>query len=58
MIQDDVDLDFTKTCSSLLTVGARSSLLLTVAHCLLKMDSILRYLQINKQMMTILNLPM
>ena len=44
MIQYEVDLDFTKTCSSLLTVGARSSLLLTVAHCLLKMDSILRYL--------------
>ena len=44
MIQYEVDLDFTKTCSSLLIVGARSSLLLTVAHCLLGIDNILHYL--------------
>ena len=43
MIQYELDLDFTKTCSSLLTVGARSSLLLTVAH-LLGIDNILHYL--------------
>ena len=45
MTQYEVDLDFMKTCSSLLTVGAGSSLLLTVAHCLWGMDNVLHFLK-------------
>ena len=52
MTQYEVDLDFMKICSSLLTVGARSSLLLTVAHCLWGIDNILHFFE---EMMTILN---